>query len=177
MPVLRAVAEVRQSQRVARQARRAGALAEDGGGIDVRELREEEIPGVDAVLPLHRLDNAQTYLVAWDGDDPVGHAHVAWTGTKLGVPEIQDVFVLPERRRQGVASALNRAAEQLAAACGYDRISLSYGVDNDTARRLYERLGYENAGLPPQRGQGTIVVRGKQFEVDTMIYLVKTLDT
>ena len=44
---------------------------------------------VDARLPLHRLDGAQTYLVAWDGDEPVGHAHIAWHGTKLGIPEVK----------------------------------------------------------------------------------------
>ncbi|HXY84836.1 MAG TPA: GNAT family N-acetyltransferase [Gaiellaceae bacterium] len=54
---------------------------------------------MDAALPLHRLDGAGTYLVAWDGDDPLGHAHFAWGGTRLGVPEIQDVYVLPDRRR------------------------------------------------------------------------------
>jgi GNAT superfamily N-acetyltransferase len=159
---------------VARQARRADTLAEDGGGIDIRELSGDEIAHVDAVLPLHRLDSAQTYLVAWDGDEPVGHAHVAWTGTKLGVPEIQDVYVLPEHRRRGVASALDRAAEQLAAERGRPRISLGCGVDNAPAHRLYERLGYTDAGLPPEHVRGTIVIRGKPVEIDdTLIYLVK----
>ncbi len=119
----------------------------------------------------------QTYLVAWDVDEPVGHAHIAWTRTKLGVPEIQDVFVLPEHRRRGVASALNHAAERLAAERGHTRISLSYGVDNLAARSLYERLGYNDAGISPQRMQATITIRGKPVEIDdTLIYLVKPLD-
>jgi ribosomal protein S18 acetylase RimI-like enzyme len=114
--------------------------------------------------------------VAWHDDEPVGHAHLAWVGTKLGVPEIQDVFVLPEHRRRGVASALNEAAERLATERGHDRISLGCGIDNLAARSLYERLGYTNAGLPPELVQGTITVRGKPFEVDdTLIYLVKDL--
>jgi ribosomal protein S18 acetylase RimI-like enzyme len=107
----------------------------------------------------------------------VGHAHVAWTGTKLGVPEIQDVFVLTELRRQGVASELTRAAERLAAERGHTRISLSYGIANEGARHLYEGLGYRDAGLEPVRVQGTIVVREGPIEVDdTLIYLVKELD-
>jgi ribosomal protein S18 acetylase RimI-like enzyme len=161
---------------VARQGRRADAPAEDGGGIDVRELSDDEVARVDAVLPLHRLDGAQTYLVAWIDGAPVGHAHVAWTKTKLGVPEIQDVFVRPEQRRRGVASALNRAAEQLAIARDYTRISLSVGIDNVAARQLYARLGYEDAGLPPERVRGTIVLRGRPVDLDdTLIYLVKPL--
>jgi GNAT superfamily N-acetyltransferase len=161
---------------VARQRWSADALAEDGGSIDVRELNDEEIARVDAALPLHRLDVAQTYLVAWDGDEPVGHAHIAWTRTTLGIPEIQDVFVLSKHRRRGIASALNQAAEQLAAERGHDRISLSYGVDNQAARSVYEHLGYADAGIPPQRMQETITIRGKPVEIDdTLIYLVKDL--
>ena len=131
---------------------------------------------VDARLPLSRLDGAQTYLVAWDGDDPVGHAHIAWVGTKLGVPELQDVFVLPERRCRGVAAALNAAAERLAAARGHSRISLSVGIGNLDARQVYDRLGYRNAGLEPERIAGTIVIRGKPVEIEeTLLHLVKDL--
>ena len=86
------------------------------------------------------------------------------------------MFVRPDRRRRGAASALNGAAERLAAARGYDRISVSASVDNVVARRLYEQLGYEDAGVPLQRVEGAIVIRGKPMEVDdTLIYLVKQL--
>jgi len=133
---------------------------------------------VAACLPLHRLDSAQTYLVAWDGDDPIGHAHIAWHGARLGHPEVQDVYVLPEQRRRGVASALARAAERLAAERGRPRISLSFGIANDAARLLYEKLGYRDAGVEPERVTGTIVIRGQPAEVDdTLIYLVKDVDS
>jgi ribosomal protein S18 acetylase RimI-like enzyme len=167
---------VRQPQRDAGQGRRVDAVAENGGGIDVRELTPSEVEHVDARLPLSRLDGAQTYFVAWDGADPVGHAHVAWAGTKLGVPEIQDVFVEPELRRRGVATALSRGVEREAVRRGHRRISLSVGIANDAARRLYERLGYADAGSEPERVQGTITIRGEPFEVDdTLLYLVKEL--
>jgi predicted GNAT family acetyltransferase len=139
-------------------------------------LTPDEVERVDARLPLSRLDHAQTYLVAWDGDDPVGHAHVAWTGTDTGVPEVQDVFVEEERRRRGVASAVMAQAERAAVARGHRQISVGYGVDNEAARRLYTRLGYRDAGLHPKRVQGTIVIRGRPVEVDdTLVYLVKDL--
>jgi ribosomal protein S18 acetylase RimI-like enzyme len=167
---------VRQPQRDARQGGIADASAANGGGIDVRQLSPAEVARVDALLPLHRLDGAQTYLVAWLGDEPVGHAHVAWAGTKLGMPEIQDVFVEPRLRRQGVATALSRGAEREAVRRGHDRISLSVGIGNEAAQRLYERLGYADAGIEPQRVQGTITLRGEPFDVDdTLLYLVKSL--
>src|SRR6185436_709538 len=103
---------------------------------------------------------------------PVAHAHLAWAETELGVPELQDVFVAPERRREGHAAALTRAAERLAAANGHDRLSLGVGVDNAGARRLYAKLGYVDAGLAPKRVHGRILLRGAPFDVDdTLLYL------
>lgn len=143
--------------------------------IAVRPLGDDDTATVDAVLPLSRLDSAQTYLVAWDGDVPVGHAHVAWEGGHVGAPEIQDMYVLPERRGAGIGATLVGAAERLAAERGHERMSLSVGEASD-ARRLYERLGYRDAGVPPVRVEGTIMIRGEPLEVDdTLVYLVKPL--
>ncbi len=115
--------------------------------------------------------------MAWEGDRPVGHAHVAWSNTTLGIPEVQDVFVAERFRRRGVASTLTRAAERLAAERGHRSISLSFGVANEAAQRLYEGLGYRRADLAPQRIRGTILIRGRPVDIDdTLIYLVKDLD-
>jgi GNAT superfamily N-acetyltransferase len=144
--------------------------------VIVRQLAADEVELVDARLPLNRLDTAQTYLVAWDGVDPLGHAHVAWVGTTLGVPEIQDMFVRPELRGRGIGTALTQACERLAAERGHARISLSHDAESDAVRRLYERLGYADAGIDPVRVEGTIMLRGEPLEVDAMlVYLVKPL--
>jgi ribosomal protein S18 acetylase RimI-like enzyme len=90
---------------------------------------------------------------------------------------VQAVFVPTELRGRGIGTELTRAAERLAATSGHGRISISVGIANDGARRLYERLGYEDAGLEPQRVEGTIVIRGNPVHVDdTLLYLVKKLD-
>jgi ribosomal protein S18 acetylase RimI-like enzyme len=137
-------------------------------------LTEAELALVDAHLPLHRLDNAQTYLVAWDGVEPVGHAHISWEGTKLGTPEIQDVFVPEGLRDRGIGTELSRAAERLAGERGYDLISISASISNAGALRLYRRLGYRDAGQEPQHVAETILIRGRPVDVDdTLIYLVK----
>lgn len=81
-----------------------------------------------------------------------------------------------DMRRRGVASTLTRAAERAAAERGHGRISLSYGIANEAARRLYEGLGYRDAGLAPERVSGVVLMRGGPVEVDdTLIYLVKEL--
>ena len=148
--------------------------------IDVRPLTEADVAVVDEALPLNRLDQwrreGSMFLVAWERGRPVGHAHVAWEGTKLGVPELQDVYVSEEARRRGVASELSLAAEREAAARGHERLSLSVGNENFAAQTLYDRLGFEDAGLEPERVHGTIMLRGEPFEVDdTLVYLVKAL--
>jgi GNAT superfamily N-acetyltransferase len=151
--------------------------------VSIRELEPGDVAYVDRFLPLSRLTEqtahagGSTYLVAWDGREPVGHAHIAWTGTHLAIPEIQDVFVVPERRRQGIASQLTRAAESEARNRGWDRISLSVSQEgNEPARRLYAKLGYVEAATEPVRVSGVIVIRGQPVEVDdTLAYLLKRL--
>ena len=86
------------------------------------------------------------------------------------------MFVREDHRRRGIATALALAAEALAVERRHARISLSYGIANDAARRLYEGLGYRDAGLKPEPVRGRIRVRLGILEVDdVLIHLVKDL--
>ena len=151
--------------------------------MNVRTLADDEVALVDAHLPLDRLDQFRLgnscYLVAWDEEAPVGHAHLAWPSVELrepSLPELQDVYVVATRRREGIATALTEAAELEAKARGFAQLMLSFGVENEAARLLYERAGYSDAGLDPVRVTGTILIRGRPMEVDdTLVYLVKSL--
>jgi GNAT superfamily N-acetyltransferase len=137
--------------------------------VNVRPLKPEETERViGAGLGLARLPrgDGSFYLVAWEGDEPVGHAHLALSDP----PELQDVSVLPAHRRRGVATALTRAAEQVAAAHGHDTLTLTVGIANEDAQALYRALGYRNSGLPPVRVQGTVQIRTGPLEVnDTLL--------
>ena len=114
--------------------------------------------------------------MAWDGSEPVGHVHVAWAETTLGVPEIGDVFVPAELRGRGIGTELSEAAEQMARERGHHQISISASIANEGALRLYRRLGYRDAGLPPKRVRGAIMVRTGPIEVDdTLLYLIKDI--
>ena len=146
----------------------------------IAELASSEIDLVDRHLPLSRLDrrgDGGTYLIAWEDNHPVGHAHIEWSGTHLGLPEIQDVYVSPEHRRRGVATSLARAAEAEARTRGWTSISLSVSQDgNAAAKLLYTNLGYVAADTAPVRVSGVITLRGQPFEVDdTLVYLAKPL--
>jgi proline iminopeptidase len=132
--------------------------------VTIRPLAPDEVDRVVAAgLGLARLDaGTGFYLVAWDGDEPLGHAHLALHDP----PELQDVSVLPQHRRRGVASALTRAAEREARARGAARLTLEVSERGEEAQALYRKLGYADDGTPPRRVQGTIQVRTGPLEVD-----------
>jgi GNAT superfamily N-acetyltransferase len=56
--------------------------------------------------------------------------------------EIDEFFVLPQLRAQGVGAQLLAAAEQTLASRGCVRLQLQLGVGNAAARAFYERRGY-----------------------------------
>lgn len=55
---------------------------------------------------------------------------------------VHNLYVVPERRGEGIGSALLEAAETELAADGADRICLEALVGNEEARRFYENNGY-----------------------------------
>jgi len=56
--------------------------------------------------------------------------------------EIDEVFVSPQMRSAGVGGLLVSAAERDLAGRGLVRLQLQLGVDNDGARRFYQRHGF-----------------------------------
>ena len=57
---------------------------------------------------------------------------------------LAELYVVPERRRQGRGLALMEAAMDAARTAGADRMDLGTGEDDTGARALYERLGFTN---------------------------------
>jgi GNAT superfamily N-acetyltransferase len=55
---------------------------------------------------------------------------------------LNDLFVAPVYRKQGVAKLLLSAAADFASATGAIRMSLSTQITNTTAQSIYESLGY-----------------------------------
>lgn len=55
---------------------------------------------------------------------------------------LNDLFVVPSARRQGIASRLMRAAADFGHAMGAIRLTLSTAVTNKEAQALYEREGW-----------------------------------
>lgn len=83
-------------------------------------------------------------LIAERGAKPVGFIlytfnYSVWTAAR-GI-FIEDIWVVPEERRGGVARALMQGLARECVAKGYKRIDLNV-LDWNPARGFYERLGY-----------------------------------
>ena len=82
-------------------------------------------------------------LIAEMADKPVGFAlytfnYSVWTGAR-GI-FVEDIWVVPEQRRGGVARALMVALARECAAKGFKRIDLNV-LDWNHARGFYEKIG------------------------------------
>lgn len=138
----------------------------------------------DARRYAHQAEGTSTFLVAWQGDRPVGSCEVRWRGCEAPearaayqeCPEINGLGVWPESMRShGIGTALIRAAELLAAQRHLRYIGLGVADDNRRAAALYARLGYRPAMGYLDRwsyedSSGTV-----HDEVDRCTFLVKRL--
>jgi GNAT superfamily N-acetyltransferase len=82
-------------------------------------------------------------LLARDGGS-VGFATIFWnwattSAERIGV--MNDLFVAPEARGQGVAEALIEACRAECAAHGARKLTWQTAPDNATAMKLYDRIG------------------------------------
>ena len=84
------------------------------------------------------------FLASLDGR-AVGFAQLYPTFSSLSLKPLwvlNDLFVAPGERTHGVGSALLEHARQHALSTGAKGLSLATAIDNFTAQRVYEKLGW-----------------------------------
>ena len=124
----------------------------------------------------------EVFLASWD-NVAVGYCFLSWAPkygffTTLGLPEIQDLNVLPDYRRRGIARAMIAHCESLARARGLAQMGIGVGLDASfgPAQILYVSLGYvpDGNGLTYDRRQ---VAAGEFRPVDgnLCLMMVKSL--
>lgn len=84
-----------------------------------------------------------TYLVACDGERVIGYIGY-WKVIDEG--HITNIAVLPEYRRQGIASKMLEGIIKAAYEGGLCLLTLEVRKSNMAARCLYERFGFEELG-------------------------------
>ena len=110
-------------------------------------------------------DDAACTVVGVDGDEVIAMALAQaardenGTGpVRPGEGHISMVFVAPDRWDQGIGGQLVDALHHEMTARGWQTASLGTGAGNQRARRLYERLGYEDTG-ESELYQGEEIIR------------------
>jgi GNAT superfamily N-acetyltransferase len=109
--------------------------------------------GQSADLPLarefllDRLNHQQSaiFLARAASGEAVGFAQLYPSFTSAGCARIyvlNDLFVAPAHRGQGVARALLQAAADFGRSMGAVRLTLATAVDNHAAQTLYEQAGW-----------------------------------
>lgn len=92
------------------------------------------------------------FLVARMGSDIIGVAYVSTImSVEHGGPVgwLEELYVSPEHREQGVGSALLKAVLEQAREAGLIAIDLEVDVEHQRAESLYTRFGFRN--LPRSR--------------------------
>jgi GNAT superfamily N-acetyltransferase len=116
-------------------------------------------------------------LVAVRSEQVIGIVSILWESNYAGfrdrgIPLVHQVSVAGPARRQGVATELLAAAEQLARDRGVTTLGITVGLTDDygPAQRLYAKLGY----LPDGRGAccgREPLAHGTQISLDDEIIL------
>jgi GNAT superfamily N-acetyltransferase len=109
------------------------------GGTEIDARHAYEGPRSRARDP-NRMKSDSDILVAYAGDRPVGVA--ALRTFAPGIGEIKRMYVVPEKRRSGVARQLLEALESRAREHGFDVVRLDTHERLPEANGLYRSAGY-----------------------------------
>ncbi|GHI01114.1 GNAT family N-acetyltransferase [Neobacillus kokaensis] len=155
---------------------------------DIPELEKHMTNGP---LDKHRdrykkqLQGDVTYIAAYWNEKPVGHVLLKWNGTKDEAvtahinhcPDIEDLLVTDEYRNKGIGQQLLYYCAKLTKQRGFERIGLGVGIENESAKRLYQRLGFQDSGIGEYQIGGTFIdEKGIEHSwKETCIYLIHKL--
>jgi ribosomal-protein-alanine N-acetyltransferase len=92
----------------------------------------------------NELANGHYYIVALEGDEPVGYAGLSAGGVEGWV---QNIAVRRDRQRRGIGRALLEALLAEAGRRNVKTVLLEVAVDNRAAQQLYDFYGFQPIGL------------------------------
>lgn len=102
----------------------------------------------DRALESQDAGSRLVFIASFQGQD-VGYCMLAWEPKyaffrKMDIPEIQDLNVLADFRRQGIGSFMIKHCEDLAQQEGKEFMGIGVGMDASygAAQQLYVRRGY-----------------------------------
>ncbi|MCH5721234.1 GNAT family N-acetyltransferase [Niabella hibiscisoli] len=104
-----------------------------------------DIPLAEAFLKERLSNNESVIFVAIINEQPAGFTQLYPTYSSMRVSKnwiLNDLYVEAGQRKQGIGAALIEAAMAFARNDGASYLALSTAVDNYTAQKLYESIGF-----------------------------------
>lgn len=125
--------------------------------ITIRQAKQSDIEEIRKVKPdlsdvqiknrfKWQADKKAVWLVAVKNDQICGFLVLKWFGKKTApdYPDVEDLFIRPEDRGQGIAGIIVQNAENMARNKGYHRLGMAVNPDpRCPANKLYRKLGYQ----------------------------------
>ena len=108
--------------------------------------RSPDLAGARTFIDERLARRESVIFLAEDSGAPVGFTQLYPSFTSAGMARIfilNDLFVTPQARGRGIATALLRRAADFGIAAGAVRLSLSTATDNHAAQTVYERAGWK----------------------------------
>lgn len=108
-----------------------------------------QAPDIDSATAFVRERLSQrdsAIFLAFVDDDSLGFVQLYPSFSSVAMKPIfilNDLYVSPPARKQGIATALVNRSELHAIESGAARLSLATEVSNTTAQKLYEKLGWK----------------------------------
>jgi ribosomal protein S18 acetylase RimI-like enzyme len=114
---------------------------------------EEPSPGLEALAERYaELIRNREMIVLLVGDGPEGFAQLRfrpWVYSAGLHSYLEELYVVPSRRGQGLGRALLEAAMDAARSEGAEQMELGTSEDDVAARALYESVGFTNREARP----------------------------
>jgi ribosomal protein S18 acetylase RimI-like enzyme len=121
---------------------------------DFNSEYEDYTPGVPALTErLGELLTSEAIVVLLAGDPPLGFALFRLRPSLWSKAEdtyLEELYVVPERRGQGIGGALLDTAIETARQMGADHFELTTGETDTEARALYESRSFTNREGSPE---------------------------
>lgn len=115
---------------------------------DFQEEYDEPSPGVESLEDRYEeLIRSKEMIVLLVGDGPDGFAQLRfrrWVYSAGLHSYLEELYVVPDRRGNGLGRALLEAAMDAARAEGAEQMELGTSEDDTAARGLYESSGFTN---------------------------------
>ncbi len=108
--------------------------------------RTSDVAAAEAFLRERFNHGESVVFLAHDEDVPVGFTQLYPSFSSVSLARtfvLNDLFVVPGRRRTGVGSALLRAATDYARSLGAVRVTLNTDIQNTSAQAVYEARGWK----------------------------------